>query len=202
LVIFDKEQSFQCQQCPNNFEICAKCMPLMKAHHPSMHTFSQKPLNYWATLVHDLYHLDITCDGCLREGFNGKRYQCQECPPSYDLCENCFGKKHTHHKLKYIQNPVLYATNHGGLAERALKLASINGGNNTNWRDPLTGWTKSDAELITQQKDQAYQNYNQRKQQIQKKNEEYAEEQDRLARQKLADAERRLRDTISYSLWR
>lgn len=89
----DIEPSFECQQCPGGFGVCVQCMPLMTTHHPSMHTFSKQPLSYYKKIAHDLYHLDITCDGCLREGFNGKRYQCEECPTSYDLCEYCFGKK-------------------------------------------------------------------------------------------------------------
>jgi hypothetical protein len=66
--------------------------------HPSIHTFSKSPpASQMAKLAHDFYHLGITCDGCSVESFNGKLYQCKECPPSYDLCENCFSKKHTHH---------------------------------------------------------------------------------------------------------
>ena len=39
-------------------------------------------------------------------------------------------------------------------------LAEKNG--NNNWRDPLTGWTKSDAEQIIQQAKQEQQNYDKR----------------------------------------
>ena len=151
VVTVDKEPSFQCQQCPNSFGVCAQCMPLVATRHPSVHTFSTKPLSDWTNIAHNLYHLDITCDGCSLEGFNGKRYQCEECPPSYDLCENCFGKKHTHHKLKYIQNPLLHSSNQQTLGLRTLALFKTNGAGNTDWRDPLTGWTKSDAELIIKQ---------------------------------------------------
>ncbi|CAF2947018.1 unnamed protein product, partial [Rotaria sp. Silwood2] len=196
VVAMDKEPSFQCQQCPNDFGVCAQCMPLMTTHHPSMHTFSQKPFSHWTKIAHDMYHLDIKCDGCSMNGFNGKRYQCQQCPPSYDLCENCFGKKHTHHELKYIQNPLLHSANQQSLGLRTLALAKSNGRNNTNWRDPLTGWTKSDAELVIQQAKREQENYENRLQQIQKKNEENAQEEYRHSRQQLADANRRLQDTI------
>ncbi|CAF1151174.1 unnamed protein product [Adineta steineri] len=201
LVILDREITFQCNQCPNGFGICAECLPLMDTHHPAVHTFSKQPLSHYTNLTHDIYHLDIICNGCSRNGFNGKRYQCEQCPPSYDLCENCFGKEHTHHHLKYIQNPLLHAGNKQVLGLRTVAVAKTNGGDDTNWRDPLTGWTKSDAELVIQQAQQGIDNYNNRLQQIRKINEERKEEENRLARQRLADAERRSEDAIADA-WR
>ncbi|CAF1153399.1 unnamed protein product [Adineta steineri] len=199
MIFTDRETSFQCEQCPN-FLVCAKCMPLMNTH-PAVHTFSKQPLGHYTKFVHDLYHLDIKCDGCSTNGFYGKRYQCEQCPPSYDLCENCFGKEHTHHHLKYIQNPFLHAMNQEMLGLRTLTLAKTNGGDDTSWRDPLTGWTKSDAELVIQQAQQGIDNYSNRLQQILKRNEELSEEELRLSRQRLADSERRLQDTMSDG-WR
>ncbi|UJR18992.1 hypothetical protein I4U23_022122 [Adineta vaga] len=170
IIVADKEPTFQCQQCPNFFEVCIQCIPLMDTQHSSIHTFSKQPLIYWKNMAHNMYHLDIICDGCSRTGFNGKRFQCEECSPTYDLCENCFGKTHTHHKLKYIQNPLLHSINRETLSQRTLALAEKNGKNNRNWRDPLTGWTKLDAELVMQQAKQEKDNYNNRLQQIRKQN--------------------------------
>jgi hypothetical protein len=106
-------------------------------------------------------HIGVSCDGCSKQSFSGKRYRCEECPSSYDLCENCYGKKHTHHQFKYIQHPALHANNQHMLALRTLVLAEKNG-NHSQWRDPLTGWTKSDAEQILQQAKQEQQNYDKR----------------------------------------
>ena len=195
VIAMDKQPIFECQQCPNGFCVCARCMPLMSTHHPSVHTFSQQPLNHWAKIVHDMYHLGIKCDGCSLDGYNGKRYQCEECPPSYDLCENCFGQKHTQHKFRYIQNPLLHGSNQWILGQRSLELAKKYGNNNSDWRDPLTGWTRSDAELVIQQANQETNNYHTRLQEIEKKNAEYAEEERRIARQQLVDSERRLQDS-------
>lgn len=174
----DKEPHFRCQQCPNGFSVCAECMPLMSTHHPSIHTFSKQPLNYWVKITHDMCHLDIICDACSKKGFNGKRYQCEECPPSYDLCEDCFGKEHTHHKLNYIQNPLLHSSNQESLGERTLALAKKNGHNSADWRDPLTGWTKSDAELVIEQAKRERENYQNRLKKIQ----QHAEEDNRYTR--------------------
>ncbi|CAF3404544.1 unnamed protein product [Rotaria socialis] len=198
VVAMDKEPSFQCQQCPNSsFGVCARCMPLMTTQHPPVHTFSKQPSSYWAKIAHDMYHLDITCDGCSKQTFNGKRYQCEECSPSYDLCENCFGEKHTEHKLKYIKNPLLHSINQETLGKRTLISADRNGGSNTNWRDPLTGWTKSDAEEVIKQAIKEKENYNNRSQQILKKREEQAQELLQHSQQMLYDSERRLQDAIA-----
>ncbi|CAF1629621.1 unnamed protein product [Rotaria magnacalcarata] len=196
----DKEPSFQCQQCPNSsFGICVRCMPLMTTKHPSVYAFSKQPLSYWAKMAHDLYHLDITCDGCSKQAFNGKRYQCEECSPSYDLCENCFGKKDTEHKLKYIKNPLLHSANQENLGKRVLISADRNGGNNTNWRDPLTGWTKSDAEEVIKQAIKEKENYNNRLQQILKNSEERSKELLQHSQLMLYESYRRLQDTMADS---
>ncbi|CAF1413939.1 unnamed protein product [Rotaria magnacalcarata] len=200
LVVMDKEPSFQCQQCPNSsFGICVRCMPLMTTKHPSVYAFSKQPLSYWAKMAHDLYHLDITCDGCSKQAFNGKRYQCEECSPSYDLCENCFGKKDTEHKLKYIKNPLLHSANQENLGKRVLISADRNGGNNTNWRDPLTGWTKSDAEEVIKQAIKEKENYNNRLQQILKNSEERSKELLQHSQLMLYESYRRLQDTMADS---
>jgi len=126
-----------------------------------VHTFSKiSRANIIANNIINLNHLGISCDGCSKQSFNGRRYQCEECPSSYDLCENCYGEKHTHHKFKYIQHPALHAKNQHMLGLRTLMLAEKN--SNNNWRDPLTGWTKSDAEQIIQQAKQEQQNYEKR----------------------------------------
>ncbi|CAF1105967.1 unnamed protein product [Adineta steineri] len=194
IVVMNKEPSFQCQQCPDGFGVCTRCMPLMETLHPSAHTFSQKPLSYWSNQAHDYYHLGIKCDGCSTEHFNGKRYQCSECQSGKDFCANCFEKKATEHKRKYIQNPVLYSVNQQSLASATLGLAKKHGEGNPDWCDPLTGWTKSDADLIIQQANTEIQNYNNRLQQIRKKSEERVEEEKRLIREQNADFRRRMQD--------
>ncbi|CAF1531092.1 unnamed protein product [Adineta ricciae] len=194
IVIMDKEPSFQCQQCPAGFGVCAQCMPLMKILHPSPHTFSQEPLSYWTKQIHDFYHLDVKCNGCSMEHFNGNRYQCSQCQSSFNLCENCFKTKHAEHKMKYIQNPFSISINRLSLARRILGLTKKNGERNPDWRDPLTGWTKSDAELVDQQAKKEQENYYNRLQQIEKKIEERAEEERRRTREENAHFQRRLQD--------
>ncbi len=178
---------FECQQCPINFTVCSQCYPLMSTHHPSVHTFSKiLSADVTAKIISNFYHIGISCDGCSIKSFNGRRYQCEQCPSSYDLCENCFGKEHTHHKFKYIQHPALHASNQNILGLRTLALAEKNV--NNNWRDPLTGWTKSDAKQVIQQGEQEQQNYENQLQQIRKKNE-----------QQLEESKRRLQQEIDFS---
>ncbi|UJR19362.1 hypothetical protein I4U23_022491 [Adineta vaga] len=188
----NKEPSFQCEQCPQSFGVCAECKPVMITHHPSTHTFSQKSLDDWARLAYGYFHLDVKCNGCSAKHFSGNRRQCEECSSNYDLCDSCFGKIHTEHKMKYIQNPVLYNDNRGALARRTLALAEKSSDSNPNWRDSSTGWTKSDAELVDQQAKQENAIYYNRLQQIRESDKEFA--------QKLFyDTQRRLQNTISDS---
>ncbi len=155
LIVAAKEAPYICDQCPgDSFYVCNQCITLMPTHHPSMHTFSKKISNsVMSQIVHDLEHLDITCDQCGQEHFNGIRYQCQKCEPSYNLCEQCIGKTHYHHKFKIIPNPSLLANNKYNLAKRAMRVIATS----SNARDSLTGWTKTDAEAVIQdaERDQA-----------------------------------------------
>jgi hypothetical protein len=56
-------------------------------------------------------HLNIVCDGCNADSFQGKRYTCQNCY-DFDFCEKCFVSKNaTHfegaHQFKVIATPTL-----------------------------------------------------------------------------------------------
>ncbi|CAF1418477.1 unnamed protein product [Adineta ricciae] len=190
IVSMNKEPSFQCEQCPQGFGVCAECKPLMATHHPSAHVFSQKPLDHWAREAYGYFHLDVKCDSCSARHFNGNRRQCEECPVTYDLCDKCFGKKHIEHQMKYIQNPLLYNNNRRALARRTIALAEKSNDGDLNWRDSSTGWTKSDAELVDQQAKQEQANYYNRLQQIRDNDKEFA-------KQLLYDTQRRIQDTFS-----
>ena len=133
-----------------------------------MHTFSKGVSHREALkLSHDLEHLGVSCDGCQKEHFNGIRYHCTQCEPSYDLCENCFGKKHKQHTFKIIPNPLLRAGNNEVLAKRALDVIARKGvAQNPEWRDPLTGWTKRNAEDTVKQSQQEQASYNELMQSI------------------------------------
>ncbi|CAF0774392.1 unnamed protein product [Adineta steineri] len=144
----EKETGFECQEC-KAYNVCNQCFPLMKTLHSSGHTFKILSENLPALTLNGLYHFGVTCNGCSSECFTGKRYQCRECSPSYDLCEKCFDKKHTHHEFRYIQHFMLFAHNRQILAVRTMSLAAKNG--DLDRRDSITGWTVSDAERIIPQ---------------------------------------------------
>ncbi|CAF0934473.1 unnamed protein product [Adineta steineri] len=186
----EKETGVQYQQ-GLDYDVCDQCVTVMKTLHPSVHTFSKIPsVEPLAKLVHDYYHLDITCNGCSLKSFNGKRYQCGECSPTYNLCENCFGKKHTHHKFKYIQNPTLCAQNQQTLAIRTLSLVEKN--SDCNWRDSITGWTKSDAEKILKQGKKIVQIYEKKIKETENKNKREL----KAAQRRLKDSNPRILDAI------
>lgn len=136
----------------------------MPTQHPSVHTFSKVIASEWnAHIISGYNHLNVSCDNCSKESFSGRRYVCEQCPPTYDLCEKCYGKTHTDHTFKYVQHPALRASNLKLLAMRTLMLAEQNGNNyNKNWRDPSTGWTKSDAEQIIEEAKQQKKSYDKR----------------------------------------
>jgi hypothetical protein len=76
------------------------------------------------------------------------------------LCENCVGKKHKQHTFKIFPNPMLRANNNEMLAKRALDVIARKGvAQNPEWRDPLTGWTKRDAEHMIKQSQQEQASY-------------------------------------------
>ncbi|CAF2638369.1 unnamed protein product [Rotaria sp. Silwood2] len=178
---------FKCDQCPTHFCLCNECLPQAQSFHPSIHKFSKLPTgDDMVRLIRSHYHLDITCDGCSTSSFNGTRHQCEECMPSFDLCDNCFGKKHTHHKFKIVPNPLIYAGNQQELAKRTLDLAGLN--SDPQWRDPLSGWTKVDAERILEQANADEKAYKTRLGEI-----------TQAANIKLEQARQRLQDTIDFS---
>lgn len=68
----------------------------MSTQHRSVHTFLKRlKSDMSARLNSKTHHTGVSCDGCSKKSFSGKRYQCEQCPPSYDLCEDCYGKIHT-----------------------------------------------------------------------------------------------------------
>ncbi|CAM4984449.1 unnamed protein product [Rotaria socialis] len=87
--------------------------------------------------IASLEHLDVICDGCSMAPLKGIRYQCEQCVPIFDLCDNCLRKSHTHHTLKIIPHALLHSVNQKALAQRTIILANLNGV--PKWRDPLTG---------------------------------------------------------------
>ena len=163
-----KDAFFNCQQCPDDFGVCDQCISLMPHEHPPMHIFA-KGMSDSAYLkhAHDLTHPFITCQECQRDSFDGIRYQCEQCESSYDLCEQCIGKTHQHHTFKMIQNPSLRAGNNSILARRILEVVAKNtDAQNVNWHDPITGWTKADAENMIKQAKNEMEAYDTRKQEI------------------------------------
>ena len=48
-------------------------------------------------------HQRVQCDGCGANPMTGVRYKCRTCP-NYDLCRNCYGTRHLHHKFLVMSN--------------------------------------------------------------------------------------------------
>ncbi|CAF1276954.1 unnamed protein product [Rotaria sordida] len=153
VLVCGKDIIFNCDQCPNNFCICNQCLSLMPNQHPSMHTFSKGTSpSELLQRAHDLEHFDVICDRCRRHNFNGIRHHCEQCQSNYDLCEKCIDTIHKHHTFKIMPNSFLHAHNNSMLAKRTLDaIAKNTDTQNLTWRDPITGWTKSDAENMIQQ---------------------------------------------------
>ena len=168
MFVCGQDAFFICEQCPGDFSVCDQCISLMPHHHPPMHTFSKGTSNSeYLKHAHDLKHHFITCNECQRESFDGVRYQCEQCESDYDLCEQCIGTAHQHHTFKIIQNPSLRAGNNSILAGRVLEVIAKNtDAQKTTWRDPITGWTKADAENMVKQSEKEKEAYNARKQEM------------------------------------
>ncbi|CAF4030015.1 unnamed protein product, partial [Rotaria sp. Silwood1] len=179
-----KDRIIGCDQCPNDFCVCDQCISLMPHQHPSMHTFSNR-MSQKERLqrAHDLEHLGIICNNCRGEKFYGIRYHCERCEPSYDLCEKCINTVHKDHTFKIIPNPFLRAHNLSILARRTLDvIARKNNIHDHTWRDPITGWTKLDAENMVKQSQKEQDEYNTQLENIQ--NHELAEAKRRLEQQR------------------
>ncbi|XP_055327399.1 dystrobrevin beta-like [Paramacrobiotus metropolitanus] len=61
----------------------------------------------WLTLMHNIndaqeIHHNVHCNSCHRNGFNGFRYKCQQCP-NYQTCQECFwkGRVNGRHTLEH-----------------------------------------------------------------------------------------------------
>lgn len=133
----------------------------MPQQHPSMHTFT-KPLTHdqYIQLARSFFHLGVVCERCKLEGFNGVRYQCNQCESSYDLCEECIGKAHRHHTFKIVPNLFIRAGNNSTLAARIVAIAEVNkNAQQPGWRDPFTGWTVSDAKSVLKRAEKDMEDY-------------------------------------------
>ena len=133
--------------------MCNQCVRQASSFHPPVHTWSELPTGD-ETLRHiaSFENQGVQCDGCLMAPLKGTRHQCQKCVPSFDLCDSCFGKLHTHHTFRIIQHPILYRSNQLTLARRTISLSELN--QDPKWRDPVTGWTKADAKCIWEEAEQ------------------------------------------------
>ncbi|CAF1499295.1 unnamed protein product, partial [Rotaria sp. Silwood1] len=127
-----------------------------------MHTFSREiSKRELLRRAHDFRHLGIMCNNCEEEDFYGIRYHCKECTFGYNLCEKCIDKIHEHHTFEIIPNPCLRALNLGILAKRTLDVIARNTNiHDHKWRDPITGWTKIDAENMVKQTQKEQDEYN------------------------------------------
>ena len=134
----------------------------MSIEHPSQHKFN-KVKKYKS----GGQHFGITCDGCQNGVIIGPRYHCQQCK-DYDLGLGCFQRAKTihseSHTFSLIPDPVIRCSNRLLLAQRALEWFTRQNSSNNNQREPLTGWTKKDAEQIIQIENQFYQEYKQTEQ--------------------------------------
>ncbi|CAF1568946.1 unnamed protein product [Rotaria magnacalcarata] len=123
---------------PSPFILCNKCLSQSPILHTSVHKFSRLTTSDdLLRTIASLEHLDVICDGCSMAPLKGIRHQYEQCVPSFDLCDYCLGKSHTHHTLKIIPHTLLHSVNRKALAQRDISLANLNGV--PKWRDPLTG---------------------------------------------------------------
>ena len=65
---------------------------------------------------------------------------------------------HNHHQFKIIPHPYLLASNKSKLAKRAMDVIA----RNSYVRDPLTGWTKTDAKTIIEEAERDQHTYHTR----------------------------------------
>lgn len=165
ILYVNKQTIYACDQCPS-FVACEKCVNLVSASHPTQHTFTKSKVS------NDVVgrHIGITCDGCKERNIRSLRYQCEQCEKSYDLCYECFRQsKKIHnasHTFKFIQDPLIRSSNRQVLAQRAIDWLARQKTLNIIAREPVTGWTKNDAEQVIQNEKVFLQDYKRTKQQI------------------------------------
>lgn len=154
----NKQFYYKCDQCPD-FVSCQRCINFMKVRHPPQHTFIK---SHPSSIDIIGQHFGVTCDGCKEENISGPRYQCQQCDKSYDLCSKCITESNrihnSSHTFQLIQDPLIRSNNRQLLAQRALLVFRHQNTSNNDARDPLTGWTKDDAEKIIKQEDELREN--------------------------------------------
>ncbi|UJR21804.1 hypothetical protein I4U23_024882 [Adineta vaga] len=146
VIVGNKDEIYTCNQCTNDtFNVCKQCMPSMTKYHTPTHTFSKKITNSeLVQLASNLNHLNTKCNSCLQKNFKGIRYHTKSSDLPGDVCQHCVEKTYKQQPIKIIPHPFLLATNKYSLAKRAIKVID----QYSHPSDPLTGWTRSDAETI------------------------------------------------------
>ncbi|CAF3032752.1 unnamed protein product, partial [Rotaria sp. Silwood2] len=147
----NKDRYYSCEQCPSSFDICMKCINLMKTEHAPQHSFKKDNYSMNEAMM---IHYNTSCDGCKTVNFKGIRYQCDECRESYDLCESCYQKRnnlHPNHNFKIVQSPLLRLNNRILLARRAIQV--FKQFPNLQY-DPVTGYTLNDAQQVKEQEEE------------------------------------------------
>jgi hypothetical protein len=160
LIDIENDLSYQCQTC-ENFVACLGCIkqetrPLFP--HPSDHHFiPDKPFSntHWMKR-----NLAITCNLCGEKHFFGKCYQCRQCS-DYNVCSNCLSEaQQSHcssqqHTFTYVPNPTKIHSNRALLADRTVKMLQYRNAGSTH-RDEITGWTLTEAEIISADENKNY----------------------------------------------
>lgn len=90
------EQSFR--QSLNGSMIRTECAPDTPLAKPVEAPAQPKPAESVSKTQVTTSHLGITCDGCHKHNFVGKRYKCLVCP-DFDLCEGCEEKNEHQHPM-------------------------------------------------------------------------------------------------------
>ncbi|CAF3233972.1 unnamed protein product, partial [Rotaria sp. Silwood2] len=158
-----QDRFYSCQQCPNGFGVCMKCVNLMKTEHAPQHSFNKGNYSVDESM---LIHYITTCNGCKAEKFKGIRYHCDECREGYDLCESCYqnaSQLHPNHAFKIAPAPLLKFKNYILLAKRAIEVCKRFPDLQY---DPLTGYSLKDAEQVKEKEEKNLTFYRQQIEQL------------------------------------
>ncbi|UJR17979.1 hypothetical protein I4U23_004879 [Adineta vaga] len=170
------EEYYKCQQCAHH-HVCKKCLqspvnkesnhqfkkilPTISKVQDSMTSTNSQPLSIFRNNDYLLFYITY-CDHCLNVLYVNKQviYTCDQCP-SFVACEKCVNLVTTQHP-----DPLIRSSNRQVLARRTVDWFARQKTSNVNQREPITGWTKNDAEQIIQIENQFLQDYKRTKQQI------------------------------------